>query len=44
MLNMTVPDDCIASILRQLAIIGSRHGLDRAGSEKLSSLSPVPDL
>ena len=39
MLNMTVANDCIASILRQLVVLRSRHGRDRAGSEKLSSLS-----
>ena len=39
MLNMTVANDYIACILKQLAIFGSRHGRDKAGSEKLSSLS-----
>ena len=36
---MTVANDYIACILKQLAIFGSRHGRDKAGSEKLSSLS-----
>ena len=37
---MTVANDCIASILRQLGIFWSRYdGRDRTGSEKLSSLS-----
>ena len=36
--NATVANDCIVSI-RQLVIFGSRRGRDRAGSEKLSSLS-----
>ena len=41
MLNMTVANDCIASILRDLIIFGSKRGRDRQGVKSYHHCHPV---